>query len=95
MWDRSATRSHAQLLRRAHVAPNSDDAGLASDKSRRIPVIWGPVYASGVAAAGTIGRFDYALEAKNAPLSARPESWDLDDEPWGGPAFAGRVALLS
>src|SRR6059036_2355633 len=39
------------------------------------PVIWGPSYANGFSISGKLGRFDYAIEMKNAPLSSRPESW--------------------
>jgi hypothetical protein len=91
MWDGSATVSATQLLRRAHVVPASDSAGIASDKSRRLPIIWGPSYASGAAAAGAIGRFEYAVELKNAALSARPASWDFDDRSWGAPSGNGRI----
>ncbi len=93
IWDDGPSRTAAQLLRRAHVEPLSDDAGVAGDKRRRLPMIWGPAYASGAMIAGRLGRWDYALEAKNAALSARPSSWDLDDRPWGGPAWGGRVGF--
>src|SRR5262249_16438730 len=36
------------------------------------PVIWGPSYATGISASGQLGRFDYAVEMKNASLSSRP-----------------------
>ncbi len=36
------------------------------------PVIWGPSYASGFSISGKLGRFDYAIEMKNASLSSRP-----------------------
>ncbi len=40
-----------------------------------VPVIWGPSYASGLAAAGqAAGHFDFAFEVKNAALSSRPEA---------------------
>src|SRR6266540_1812452 len=35
------------------------------------PVIWGPSYASGISVSGRLGRFDYAVEIKNASLSSR------------------------
>lgn len=91
MWDRSVTTSVAHLLRRAHVEPLSDNAGIAADKDRRLPVIWGPAYTSGVAAAGRVDQLEYAIEFKNAALSARPENWDLDDRPWGGATASGRI----
>ncbi len=91
MWDRSVTGSAALLLKRAHVEPASDSAGVASDKQKRLPVIWGPAYASGVAMAGRLEHLEYAVELKNAALSSRPENWDPNDRPWGGPTFSGRL----
>src|SRR5216110_336799 len=35
------------------------------------PVIWGPSYGSGLSISGKLGRFDYAIEMKNASLSSR------------------------
>ena len=46
------------------------------DKYEFLPIIWGPVYAIGMSAAGRIGMFEYAVEVKNAPVASRPESWD-------------------
>src|SRR6266550_4310834 len=43
------------------------------------PVIWGPSYASGISVSGRLGRFDYAVEMKNASLSSRPESWYITE----------------
>src|SRR5438132_1525191 len=43
------------------------------------PLIWGPSYATGVSVSGTLGRFDYAAELKNASLSSRPESWSATE----------------
>jgi hypothetical protein len=91
MWDDRATLSAPLLLRRAHLDPLSGSTGIASDKHRRMPAVWGPVYASGAALTGRLGRLDYALEAKNAPLGSRPGSWDLDARPWGRPAWAARI----
>lgn len=46
-----------------------------SEKYEFLPVIWGPVYAAGVAVTGRIGIFEYAAELKNTPLASRPGSW--------------------
>src|SRR6266403_2279995 len=43
------------------------------------PVIWGPSYANGISFSGRLGRFDYAVEMKNASLSSRPESWYITE----------------
>ena len=52
------------------------------------PVIWGPDYASGISVSGRLGRFDYAVEMKNASLSSRPESCIL-------PRMASKIRLLA
>lgn len=46
------------------------------DKYEFLPILWGPAYATGVSVAGRIGMLEYAVEAKNATVSSRPESWD-------------------
>ncbi len=57
------------------------------------PVIWGPSYASGVSVSGRLGRFDYAVEMKNASLSSRPESWNVTEQGFDNPTFSGRVGF--
>jgi hypothetical protein len=57
------------------------------------PVIWGPSYASGISISGRLGRFDYAVEMKNASLSSRPESWDITENGFEDPTFNARVGF--
>jgi hypothetical protein len=57
------------------------------------PVIWGPSYASGISLSGRLGRFDYAVEMKNASLSSRPESWNVTEIGFEHPTFNGRVGF--
>jgi hypothetical protein len=57
------------------------------------PVIWGPSYASGISVSGRLGRFDYAVEMKNASLSSRPESWAVTATGFENPTFSGRVGF--
>jgi hypothetical protein len=57
------------------------------------PVIWGPSYASGFSVSGRLGRFDYAVEMKNASLSSRPESWYITENGFDNPTFSGRVGF--
>ena len=57
------------------------------------PVIWGPSYASGFSASGQLGRFDYAMEMKNASLSSRPESWLITENGFENPTFSGRLGF--
>src|ERR1044072_4528673 len=62
-------------------------------KYRFNPLIWGPSYASGISVSGRLGRFDYAVEMKNASLSSRPESWTVTETGFENPTFSGRVGF--
>ncbi len=64
---------------------------LADKKDIWLPVIWGPSYASGASLFGTVEKFDYAVEIKNAALSSRPAVWDAQDLGWENPTVSGRV----
>src|SRR5213080_3276889 len=57
------------------------------------PVIWGPSYANGFSISGKLGRFDYAIEMKNASLSSRPESWLITQNGFENPTFSSRVGF--
>jgi hypothetical protein len=57
------------------------------------PVIWGPSYASGISVSGQLGKFDYAVEMKNASLSSRPESWYITENGFENPTFSGRFGF--
>jgi len=57
------------------------------------PVIWGPSYASGISVSGQLGKFDYAVEMKNASLSSRPESWYVTENGFEDPTFSSRVGF--
>jgi hypothetical protein len=57
------------------------------------PVIWGPDYASGISISGRLGRFDYAVEMKNASLSSRPESWYITENGFENPTFSSRIGF--
>ena len=63
------------------------------EKYEYLPVIWGPSYASGASVAGRIGKFEYAAEIKNAPLSSRPESWDVTQIGFEHPTFNSRLGF--
>lgn len=58
-----------------------------------LPVIWGPSYASGASVFGTVERFDYAFEFKNASLSSRSAYWDISDQQFQDPTYTGRVGF--
>jgi hypothetical protein len=98
VWDSYAPEKVDDLLDWGHVphVPHdgiTDFGGGYSDKYLRLPVIWGPSYASGGSMSGSFGKFDYAVEIKNAALSSRPESWDLTEVNFANPTFSGRVGF--
>jgi hypothetical protein len=66
---------------------------LRDAKYEYIPVIWGPVYATGISVAGRIGQFDYAAEVKNASLSSRPESWNATETGFDNPTVSARIGF--
>ena len=90
-WDRAAPASAAVLLEWGHVRPVSDGAAVSEDKDQRLPMVWGPSYATGVAVAGTWREVEYAVELKNASLSSRPEIWNDDGDVWDLPTLTGRL----
>jgi len=91
IWDTTAVRSGRILLLWAGVSSRPTQGGELLDKYKSIPIIWGPSYASGAALFGGIGKFDYAVEMKNAALSSRPETWDAAQTQWQHPTFSGRL----
>jgi len=91
IWDSEAPENAHDLLGWAHVPEY--DRGDYSDKYLRVPVIWGPSYASGLAVSGSLDRFDYAAEMKNAALASRPDSWSITQTGFGHPTFNARVGF--
>lgn len=90
IWDSEAVRTSTSLLQWAHVRPGLPAAVTAIEKSRRLPIIWGPEYTTGVAASGRVEHFSYTLEVKNAALSSRPYDWSPGQVEWSHPSFGGR-----
>lgn len=96
IWDSGAPGDVNDFLYWGHVpseeyGPYSGDG--YSDKYLRLPIIWGPSYASGFSVFGTLGKFDYAAELKNTGLASRPESWDLTEVGLEHPAFNARIGI--
>lgn len=91
IWDVAPPRSVFQLQAWAHVAPNSSAELEQSEKGLRLPVIWGPAYATGAAVFGKVGKIDYAAEVKNTALPVRPDLWGRTDELWDHPAASARL----
>jgi len=75
IWDVVPVPSVDVLLAWAHVIPVGSARAVLANKQFRIPVIWGPAYAQGVAVAGKCGRLEYAGEMKAVGLSSRPGRW--------------------
>lgn len=91
IWDTVAPSESDDLLYWAHVGEY--ESGDYSDKYLRNPVIWGPSYATGFSVYGSLGKFDYAVEMKNAALASRPESWDLTNRGFEDPTFSARFGF--
>lgn len=92
IWDLTPAPSINTLLRWAFVRPGGTPESEFSEKAMRIPVIWGPSYATGAAVAGKLWKIEYAAEIKNQALSARPDHWSVADAQWQHPTVSGRVA---
>jgi hypothetical protein len=93
VWDSDAVRSGRTLLVWAGVSPRPSAGGKLLDKYVSLPIIWGPSYTSGAAFFGGVGKFDYAVELKNAALSSRPEVWDTAQTQWQHPTYSGRLGF--
>jgi hypothetical protein len=91
IWDSASPDEVNTLLYWGHVGEY--DNGDYSDKYLRLPIIWGPSYASGIAVSGSLGRFDYAAEMKNAALASRPESWSITQIGLEHPTFNTRIGF--
>lgn len=99
-WDSpfvTAPTPYEQVLTISDMtAPASPQAFLArksipANKQSWVPLIWGPSYTSGGTVFGSVERWDYAVEFKNASLSSRPPAWSAFDQGWQDPTISGRV----
>jgi len=91
IWDIAAPDSVDELLGWGHVEPY--DNRDYTDKYLRLPIIWGPSYASGIAVSGTFGKFDCAAEMKNSALASHPESWSVTNVGFEYPTFSTRLGV--
>ena len=62
-------------------------------KDEWVPVIWGPAYTTGWALFGSVSKFDYGFEIKNASVASHPDEWEINDAGWSYPNFAGRLGF--
>ncbi len=93
IWDTEQPRSVGQLLSWSHLRTPSNPAMLEHDKYVRVPVIWGPSYATGVSVAVVSGKLGGTVEVKNASLSSRPETWRSSGRSWNHPTLSGRFRI--
>ena len=91
IWDTEALHSANVLLQWAHVRPGLPAFITAVEKRLRVPIIWGPSYASGAAVSGARGRLRYAAEVKLGSLSSRPAAWSHAGEQRDYPTFSARI----
>ncbi|MGH7938205.1 MAG: hypothetical protein ACREFG_06840, partial [Chthoniobacterales bacterium] len=91
IWDTVAPHNADTLLDWGHV-DGHDDRDY-SDKILRLPIVWGPSYATGFAISATAGRFDFAAEIKNTALAARPESWSITQTGFDNPTYSAHLAF--
>ncbi len=89
IFDAAAAGSPAMLLSWSHVRSAIGEY----HNQYRVPIIWGPSYATGAAVAGGLGKFEYAAEVKNASLSSRPQVWDVAQTQWQHPTFSTRFGF--
>ena len=90
IFDEAAANSAATLRRWAQLGVPPGN-GNSYPGQYRLPIIWGPSYASGAAISGVCGATSYAFEIKNAALSSRPASWDAAQVQWQHPTLSGRL----
>lgn len=93
VWDTEAVRATGQLLRWSHLrgGPYSAEQVVA-EKAVRLPIVWGPAYATGAALSGDFGRIRYAAEVKLGSLSASPDAWLHAREQRHHPTVSARLA---
>ena len=92
VWDTETPRSLNQFLLWNHVRPGLSAFNTANEKRFRLPLVWGPAYATGAAVSGALGKFRYSAEVKNAGIASRPASWTKAGTWWTYPAVAARLA---
>ncbi len=91
VWDFAPPRNANILALWANVGANPSTRFPL--KTRSLSILWGPVYATGASVSGQVGKFDYAVEVKNASLSSRPTSWPLSRVGWDYPTTSARFGF--
>jgi len=80
VWDSDAAESAGEL-----------NSWTSSPKNLRLPIVWDANYTTGASIFGSIGKFDYAAEIKNAALSSAPSSWSATSVGFANPTYSGRL----
>jgi hypothetical protein len=93
IWDNVAPSSANSLLRWSHIQPPTTVQGENADKYSRLPLIWGPVYATGAAAFIENGPIEFAVDIKNVALSSAPDSWSPNQTGWKHPSVSSRLGV--
>lgn len=91
IWDNEVIRTSNVLLQWSHLRPGLPASVTAVEKSLRLPIVWGPSYATGLAVSGDLGRWRYAAEVKAGSLSSRPEVWEHSGEQRDHPTISARL----
>jgi hypothetical protein len=89
VWDILPAKAASTLALWANVGPKPSTTFPI--KTRSLPILWGPSYATGASVSGALGSFDYAMEVKNASLSSRPQTWDIGENGFRDPTVSGRI----
>ena len=97
-WDNPLITAPLPYENLTPVADSGPQAFLARrnqpvEKDAWLPVIWGPVYATGAALFGNVGRLDYALDFKNTALASDPDAWEINNVQWQNPTVSGRLGV--
>ena len=95
-WDSAAVDSPGTLRYWSGLGAGmagASRADILASRRVRLPLIWGPSYTSGISMSGRLGKFEYAAEMKNSPLSSRVKNWDGTAVQWRRPTFTGRVGF--
>src|SRR5581483_12482791 len=80
-----------ELLEWGHVSSTDTPRDIYADKRLRLPIIWGPSYATGASIFGGFGKFNYAVEVKNTALASQPYAWDLSEVSFTHPTYSARL----
>lgn len=91
VWNTDTPYAAYELLQWGHVYPTDSAQAINADKRLRLPIIWGPSYATGLSVFGALGKFNYAFEVKNTALASPPSAWEIGEVSFAHPTYSGRI----